>query len=95
MAQRVGRGIALLFHDRALEGGAWSPARPGLTLPAGKTRYPFYRKLSGPQGRSGRAEKSRPYRDSIPDCPACSQSLCQLSYQPTIAEVAALFIDTQ
>ena len=27
-----------------LEGGEWSAARPGLTLPMGKTRYPFYRR---------------------------------------------------
>jgi len=38
----------------ALEGGEWSAARPGRTLPLGKTRYPFYRRLGGPQGRSGR-----------------------------------------
>ena len=40
----------------ALEGGEWSAALPGRTLPPGKTRYPFYRWLGGPQGRSGRAE---------------------------------------
>jgi len=28
----------------ALEGDEWSAARPGRTLPPGKTRYPFYRK---------------------------------------------------
>ena len=39
-----------------LEGGEWSAAHPGRTLPPGKTRYPFYRRLGGPQGRSGRAE---------------------------------------
>jgi len=44
----------------ALEGGEWSAARPGRTLPPGKTRYPFYRRLSGPQGRSGRAENLFP-----------------------------------
>ena len=38
-----------------LEGGEWSAARPGLTLPPGNSRYPFYRRLGGPQGRSGRA----------------------------------------
>jgi len=38
----------------ALEGGEWSAARPGRTLPPGKTQYPFYRRLVGPQGRSGR-----------------------------------------
>jgi len=44
----------------ALEGGEWSAARPGRTLPSGKTRYPFYRRLGGPQGRSGRAENLVP-----------------------------------
>jgi hypothetical protein len=30
-------------------------------LPPGKTRYPLYRRLGGPQGRSGRVRKiSRP-----------------------------------
>jgi len=37
----------------ALEGGEWSAARPGRTLPPGKTWYPLYRKLGGPQDRSG------------------------------------------
>jgi len=60
VAQRVGRGIALLFHDPALEGGEWSAARPGRTLPLRKTRYPFYKRLGGPQGRSGRAENLVP-----------------------------------
>ena len=44
----------------ALEGGEWSAARPGRTLPPGKTRYPFYRRLGGPQGRSGRAKNLVP-----------------------------------
>jgi len=44
----------------ALEGGEWSAARPGRTLPRGKTRYPFYRWLGGPQGQSGRAENLIP-----------------------------------
>ena len=56
MAQRVGRGIALLFHDRDTRRGEWSTARFGRTLPTGKTQYPFYRRLGGPQGRSGRTE---------------------------------------
>ena len=44
----------------ALEGDEWSAARPGRTLPPGKTRFPFYRRLGGPQGRSGRAENLVP-----------------------------------
>ena len=46
----------------ALEGGEWSAARPGCTIPLGKTRYPFYRRLGGPQGRSERAENLVPTR---------------------------------
>ena len=68
----------------ALEGGVSSAARPGRTLPSGKTRYPLYRWLGGPQGRSGLAEKSRPHRDWIPDRPARSQSLFRLSYRALI-----------
>ena len=44
----------------ALERGEWLAARPRCTLPLGKTRYPFYRRLGGPQGRSGRAENLVP-----------------------------------
>ena len=44
----------------ALEGGEWSAACPGCSLPPGKTRYPFYRRLGGPQSRSGRAENLVP-----------------------------------
>ena len=44
----------------ALEGGEWSAARSGRTLPPGKTRYPFYRRLGGSQARSGRAENLVP-----------------------------------
>ena len=44
----------------ALEGGEWSAARLGRTLLPGKARYPFYRRLGGPQGRYGRAENLVP-----------------------------------
>ena len=44
----------------ALEGSEWSAARLGRTLPPGKTRYPFYGRLGGPQGQSGRAENLVP-----------------------------------
>jgi len=40
----------------ALERCECSAERPCLTLPPGKTRYPFYRRLGGLQDRSGRAE---------------------------------------
>jgi len=60
MAQRMSRGIALLFHDRGTRRGEWSAARPGRTLPLGKNRYLFYRRLGGPQSRSGWVENLIP-----------------------------------
>jgi len=34
----------------SLEGVEGSASRPGRSLPPGKTRYPLYRRLGGPQG---------------------------------------------
>ena len=39
--------------------GGWSTSRPGRFTP-GKVRYPLCRRLSGPQGRSGRVRKISP-----------------------------------
>jgi hypothetical protein len=49
-----------LFLTSALEGGEGSASRPGRTSPPGKTRYPLYRRLVGPQGRSGQVRKISP-----------------------------------
>ena len=65
----------------ALEGGEWSAARPGRILPAGKTRYPFYRRLGGPQGRSGRAENLVPTGIRSRTVESVAQSLYRLSYR--------------
>ena len=82
VAQRVGRGIALLFHDRGTRnGGEWSAARPGRTLPPGKTRYPFYRRMGVPQGRSGRAENLAPTGIRSRTVQPVAQSLYRLSYR--------------
>jgi len=75
----------------ALEGGEWSAARPGHTLPPGKTRYPLYKRLGGPVW-TGR--KSHPHRDSIPDRPARSQSLYRLSYPAHIYIYIYIVIST-
>ena len=56
VAQRVGRGIALLFHNRGTRRGWVVSSTPRPHLPPGKTRYPLYRRLGRPQGRSGRTE---------------------------------------
>jgi hypothetical protein len=42
------------FVTSALDRGEWSASHPSLTLPRGKDhRYPLYRRLGGPQSRSG------------------------------------------
>ena len=51
-------------------------------LPSGKTWYPLYRRVGGPQGRSGRVRKiSPPTGIRSPDRPARSASLYRLSYR--------------
>ena len=48
-------------------------------LPPGKTRYPLYRRLGGPQGRSEWVRKiSPPTGIRSPDRPARSESLYRL-----------------
>ena len=44
----------------ALNQGGWSTPRPGRFTPGIETRYPLYRRLGGPQGRSGRLRKISP-----------------------------------
>jgi len=57
---RGSRGIALLFLDHGTRRGEGSASRPSRSLPPGKTRYPLYRRLGGPQGRSGQVRKISP-----------------------------------
>jgi hypothetical protein len=40
--------------------GGWLTPRPGRFSPGKETRYPLYRRLCGPQGRSGRVRKISP-----------------------------------
>ena len=80
VAQRVGRGIALLFHDRGTRRG-WvvnSTPRPHFT--PGKDPVPVLQEAGWAPGPVWTSGKSRPHRDSIPYCPARSQSLYRLSY---------------
>ena len=50
-------------------------------LPPEKTRYPLYRRLGEPQGRSGRVQKiTPPVGMRSPDRSAHSESLYRLSY---------------
>jgi hypothetical protein len=52
--------VITLFQTSALEGCEGSASRPGRFLSPGKTRYPLYRRLGGPQGRSGQVRKISP-----------------------------------
>jgi hypothetical protein len=50
-------------------------------LPLGKTWYPLYRRLHGPQGQSGQVRKiSPPTGIRSPDCPARRESLYRRCY---------------
>jgi len=60
VAQRVGRGKAVLFHDLNTRKGWVVSSTPLPHFTPRKTRYPFYRRLGGSQGRSGRAENLVP-----------------------------------
>ena len=59
-AHRRSRRIALLFLDHGTRRGWRATSRPGQSLLPGKTRYPLYRRLGGPQGRSGQVQKISP-----------------------------------
>jgi hypothetical protein len=59
-AHRGSRNIALLFHDHGTRRGWGVSVMPRPLFTPGKTRYPLYRRLGGPQGRYGHALKISP-----------------------------------
>ena len=72
VAQRVGRGIALLFHDRGTR-MRWvvsSTPRPHFT--PGKNRVPIVQEAGWAPGPVWTSRKSRPHRNSILDRPSRS-----------------------
>ena len=80
VAQRVGRGIALLFHDRGTRRGWVVSSTPWPHFTPGKDPVPILQEAGWAPGRVWTAGKSRPHRDSIPDRPARRKSLYRLSY---------------
>ena len=56
----------------ALEGGEWSAARPGRTLPPAEDPVPIVQEAGWAPGPVWTGGKSRPHRDSISDLSACS-----------------------
>jgi len=59
-AHRGRRGIALLFLDHGIKRGWGVSVTPRPLFTPGNTRYPLYRRLGGPQGRSGQVRKISP-----------------------------------
>ena len=75
------RGVYRVLVGK-LEGKRPYAIRPGCSSPPGKTRYPLYRSLSGPQGQSGQVENVASHWDSIPrPSSPVAQSLYRLSYR--------------
>jgi len=79
VAQRVGRGIALLFHDRGTRRGWGVNSTPRPHLTHGKDSVPILQEAGWAAGPIWTGGKSRPHRGLILDRPARSQSLYWLS----------------
>ena len=80
MAQRVGRGIALLFHDRGTRRGLVVSSTPRPHFTPRKDPLPILQEAGWAPGPVWKGGKSRPHWDSIPNRPARSQLLYRLSY---------------
>jgi hypothetical protein len=83
VAQRVGRGIALLFHDRGTRRGWVVSSTPWPHFTPGKDRVPILQEAGWAPGPVWTARQSRPHRDSIPDRPARSR-YSDWAIRPTI-----------
>jgi hypothetical protein len=80
---RVSRGLhsSTLSLTSWLDGGGYLTLRPGRFTPGQETRYPLYRRVGGPQSRSGRVRKTSPHTGiRSPDRPARMESLYRLNY---------------
>jgi len=81
VAQRVGRGIAALLHDRCTRRGWVVSSTPRPLFTPEKQPVPILQEAGWVPGSVWTDGGSRPHRDSIPDRPARSQSLYRLSYR--------------
>ena len=87
VAQRVGRGIALLFHYRGTRRGWVVSNTPWPHSTPGKDPVPIVQEAGWAPGPVWTGGKSHHHRDSIPDRPAHSQSLYRLSYPAYVCEL--------
>jgi len=79
----------------ALEGGEWSAARSGRSLPPGKTRCTFYRRLGRPQDRSGRGENLVPTGIWCRNVQPIVSRFTDWATQPTLYLVTDCFWNTK
>jgi len=77
---QMGRGIALLFHDRGTRRGWVFSSTPLPHFTSGKEPVPIVQEAGWAPGPVWTGGKSRPHRDLIPDRSARSQSLYRLNY---------------
>ena len=91
MAQWVGRGIALLFYDSSTKGGWVVSSTPRPHFTPGKKPVHILQEAGWAPGPVWKGWKSRPHWDSIPDHPACSQSLYKLSYPAHKSPIISAF----
>ena len=75
----------------AVEEGEGLASCPGRSLPPGKTPYPLYRRLDGPQGRSGQVRKIShpPGFDPRTVQPVASQ-YCRITVYKTAHDICTL-----
>ena len=80
VAQRVGRGIAVLFHDCGTRRGWVVSSTPRPHFTPEKDPVPILQEAGWAPGPVWTGGISRPHRNSIPDRPARSQLLYRLRY---------------
>jgi len=81
VVQRVGRGIAVLFHDRGTKRGWVVSSTPRPQFTPEKDQVPILQKAGWAPGSVWTSGKPCPHLESILDLPARSQSLYRLSYR--------------
>jgi len=92
VAHRVGRCIALLFHDRGTRRG-WvvcSTPRPHFT--PGKDPVPILEEAAWTPGPGWTGGKSRPHQDSIPDLQPVVSRYTDWATRPTTVTIALLVV---
>ena len=83
VAQRVGRGIALLFHDRGTRRGWVVSNTPRPHFTPGKDPVPILQEAGWVLGPLWTGGKSRPHRDSILDLRPVASRYTDWATRPT------------